>query len=120
MENHIGELFILPLAIIAVLLLYLIHNKHSPTTKRAWIISAIVIGIIIYLLLILSIAIPFVGILFAFMFLLNFSIWTIAATLIIGTAISAFITWRHKSKPPPRKTILIRRKPPPDDNDNES
>lgn len=119
-ENNIDKLFILPIVMMIALLIFLVIKRHSPTIQHTFTVSMVVASIEIFIILVFSLMIPFgVGLVFFPYLIMMFSAWIVAIALIIGTAISAFIAWRH-SKKPPRSTKFILKRPPPNDKDRES
>lgn len=119
-ENNIDKLFILPIVMIIALLIFLVIKRHSPTIQHTFTVSMVVASIEIFIILVFSLMIPFgVGLVFFPYIIMMFSAWIVAIALIIGTAISAFIAWRH-SKNPPRSTKFILKRPPPNNKDRES
>ncbi|RRD89295.1 hypothetical protein [Conchiformibius steedae] len=119
-ENNIDKLFILPIVMIIALLIFLVIKRHSPTIQHTFTVSMVVASIEIFIILVFSLMIPFgVGLVLFPYIIMMFSAWIVAIALIIGTALSAFIAWRH-SKKPPRSTKFILKRPPPNDKDRES
>lgn len=121
--DNMETLFSQPIVIIIVLLIFLIANKDSPTSQRAFTISAIVAGTAATLIFTAcAIVIPQgAGLLIGAIAVLLFSAWIAAASLVIGTVISALITWSRGSEPPPpQKATFTLKKPPAEDNDSES
>lgn len=120
--DNMETLFSQPIVIIIVLLIFLIANKDSPTSQRAFTISAIIAGTAATLIFTAcAIVIPQgAGVLIGAIAVLLFSAWIAAVSLIIGTVVSALITWSRGSEPPPRKATFTIKKPPAEDNDSES
>ena len=118
MKSEIEKLFILPIVMIIALLIFLVIKRHSPTTQHTFTISMAFAGIEVFIIFVFSLMIPF-GVGFALFpyIIMMFSAWIVAIALIIGTALSAFIAWRH-SKNPPRRTKFILKRPPPDDSES--
>lgn len=114
-SDDMNTLFGLPIGIIIFLLIILIANKDFINIGRALIISVIVANIIT---VVISLSFGIIAILF----ILLFSVWIAAVSLIIGTVVSALITWSRGSEPPPppQKATFTLKKPSADENDKES
>ena len=121
--DDMNTLFGLPIGIIIFLLIFLITDKDSASTQRTFIISAIVGKIIAGIVFIAcAIVIPQgVGVLIGAIAIIFLLPWIAAVSLIIGTVVSALITWSRGSEPPPpQKATFTLKKPPAEDNDSES